>query len=136
MRKPANGFKPGQSGNPNGRPVLAPEVVALRRLTQQDVAEIGQLIIMGDLQSLQDVMDRAQKKETPPDQRPTVLQVMIASGAIQAIKKGDVTMLNALLDRFVGRIPAALLVTGLSTRNAASEAKTIVFETIDVTPRN
>ena len=83
---------------------MPPELVMYRSLTSQDLCDIGQHIITGDIPFLEDILKRAKADED----RPTVLQVWIASCAIKAIRKGDVYALNELLNRFVGKVPIAL----------------------------
>jgi hypothetical protein len=126
-------IKPGEKKNPNGRPPIPPEVQVLRRITATDVAEIGQMIIMGDVLKLEGIL--RDRKHPDPQRRPTALQVWIASCALKAINKGDSTTLNNLLDRFVGRIPAALLVAtvpnkpgNMTSEEAQAEAKRLLIE--------
>jgi hypothetical protein len=128
----AHYFKKGNPGGP-GRPKVSRAEVILRKITAQDVAEIGQMIIMGDLPALKDVLARAEHEN--PEMRPTTLQVWIAACAAKAIKEGDSRTLNDLLDRFVGRIPAALLIANVPSKDvtmtpeeAQEEAKRLLLE--------
>jgi len=95
-RKPPEGkrFQKGQSGNPRGAAAHNPALKAVRRMTQDDVAAIGQMIVEGNLAALQAVKD---------DSSASVLKVWFASVAVKAISRGDAVALNAILDRIVGK---------------------------------
>lgn len=99
-------FKPGQSGNPRGRPPLPPEVRRVRELTREDLVELGLMVFTGDVEKLRDIVKRAESRDNPP----TPMQVLLATTLIKAIQKGDVNVVNAMLDRFFGKVPIALLV--------------------------
>lgn len=104
------------------------EARELRYLTSRDIAQVGQEILLGDIQALQSVITRAEHPD--PAQRPTALQVWIASAALIGIKEGDCRTLNILLDRFVGKIPAILLMKDADQKATGDTAKTIVFEVV------
>lgn len=91
----ANQWKPGQSGNPGGRPADPPELKKLRHLTKQELVEIGNLIIKGSVEELKLI---AQNPKT------TVIQAMIASVAWRAIKRGDTQALDGILNRMIGKV--------------------------------
>lgn len=96
-------FKKGKSGNPLGGKIHNKELKAIRRMTQEDVAEIGQLILEGNLEKLAAVKE---------DKAASVLKVWFCSVAIKAISKGDAAALSVILDRIVGRVKEKLEVTG------------------------
>lgn len=107
---PGKRFKKGVVTNPKGAGAHNPDVKAIRRLTQADVADIGSLILEGNVEKL---------KEVQIDPTTTVLRVWICSVAIKAINRGDAQALNALLDRIVGKAKDVLEFTG----NVQSDVK-------------
>lgn len=94
--KPTNPkkFEKGNNANPRGAGAHNKDVKAIRRLTHEDVAQVGSLILDGNVEKL---------KEVQMDPTTTVLKVWMCSVAIKAINKGDAQALNALLDRIVGK---------------------------------
>lgn len=88
-------FKPGESGNPNGRPPTSPEVKALRKLTSEYIEEIGDLILMQDWAKLQEI---ANSQDVPPIQR------IYAKALVMAERKGDTAALEQFLNRVVGKV--------------------------------
>jgi Family of unknown function (DUF5681) len=96
-------FKPGQSGNPKGRPVFSPESKEIRALSHQSVAEMGSMVLKGDIEGIQAIAK---------DTKATVLKVWMASIIVKAINRGDVTVLNAFLDRVVGKVKERVQITG------------------------
>lgn len=94
--KPTNPkkFQKGNCANPRGAGAHNKEVKVIRRLTHDDIAEIGSLILDGNVEKL---------KEIQTNPATTVLKVWMCSVAIKAINKGDAQALNALLDRIVGK---------------------------------
>lgn len=136
--KPEN-LKPFKKGNPGGpgRPPLFP--TELKKLSAQEVAEVGKLLIGGDIETIALInkmaradIQRINKNPNAKGTSPyTPLQSMIASAIIKAIGTGDVNVINSLLDRFVGKIPAALLVAVQKDKESLSDAKEIIFEVVD-----
>lgn len=96
-------FKPGQSGNPRGAGAHNHELKAIRRLTKEDVATVGALILEGNLDRL---------KEVSKDPNASVIKVWFASVAIKAISRGDPSALNIILNRIIGRVPEEIRHTG------------------------
>ena len=90
-------IKKGQVLNPRGGKAHDPVVRAIRKMTHNEIAEIGSMIIEGNLQDLTDLMENRR-----PDS--SVLKVWMASIAVRAINRGDADALNKLLDRIVGRV--------------------------------
>jgi hypothetical protein len=88
-------FKPGQSGNPEGGKKHNKQIKKIRHLTQDQIAEIGGLLLGGKLSDLQDVAK---------DPKSPALKVWFASIIINGIKRGDPNILNAFLDRVVGKV--------------------------------
>lgn len=127
----ATRFKKGWKGGP-GRPGMPAEVKALRQLSREDLVDIAMMVFQGDVVALSELVKRATHED--PTQRPTPIQVLTAKCLIEAIKKGDATVLNSLLDRFFGRAPIAIQVQKVEEPGAASgtKSKEIVFETVVV----
>lgn len=88
-------FKKGEVHNPLGAGAHNKELRAVKRLTQQEIAEVGGFILQNNLESLKEV------KANPAS---SVFKVWICSVAITAINKGDAQALNVLLDRIVGKV--------------------------------
>lgn len=88
-------WKPGQSGNPAGKPPDTPEMKAVKQLTKAQLAEIGTFIITGDRDALQGIMERDDE---------TILRKMVASVCLKVIAKGDMAALDVLLNRLVGKV--------------------------------
>jgi hypothetical protein len=127
-------FKPGAKPGP-GRTPIPVEVQTMRQLTRDDLLDIGMLVVKGDVPSLEDVLRRM--KDPDPAKRPTGLQAAAASSILVAIKKGDVNILNTLLDRFFGKTPVAILVqsvhkhTHYTPEEAQAEARRLLAEAAD-----
>lgn len=102
-------FPAGQSGNPSGRPKVAPELIAIKNLTEKELIEIGNLVIKGNIQALKDVQK---------DPEATVIKVMIAAVAVKIISKGDMGALDVLLNRLVGKVKDKLDIKSLNTTPA------------------
>lgn len=123
-------YKKGQSGNPRGRTPLPPEMKIAREVTREDLVQLGMMVFTGNVDALKDIIRRAEDKENPP----TPMQVLMASCLIKAIQKGDVNVVNALLDRFFGKTPIAILVQAshrhvhMTEEQAREEAKRLLLE--------
>jgi hypothetical protein len=104
-KPPANGvkFKKGQSGNPLGGKLHNKDLKAIRHMTQDDVAKVGQLIVEGDVETLKIISE---------DPTSTVLQVWMAKVALRAILEGNAAPLDTLLNRIVGKPKDQLHLTG------------------------
>lgn len=104
-------FKPGQSGNPAGQQKHNPEIKALRRMTHAEIAEVGSLIVAGDVPTLKHIVKSSIGKDSESKEH-SVLKVWFASCALKAISKGDSNSLNVLLDRIVGKVKTEIEMTG------------------------
>jgi hypothetical protein len=87
-------FPKGVSGNPLGAKLRNPELMAIRRLTSVEVAEIGTLMLEGNIEKLQALAT---------DKEASVLKVWIAALIVKSMNKGDSTTFNAIMDRIVGK---------------------------------
>lgn len=88
-------FKKGQSGNPLGGRAHDPVMRALKRLTKDELKEVGSLLLRGNLDAL---------KEVSQDKKANVLKVMLASVCVRVMKQGDMHALDILLNRLVGKV--------------------------------
>jgi hypothetical protein len=93
-------YKPGQSGNPKGRPKESKAVKAVRSLTKQEMLKIANFIVKGDVAAL---------KKMRQDTSTVVIQAMIAAVAIKIIGKGDMVALDMLLNRLIGKVKDEVL---------------------------
>ena len=80
-------FKPGQSGNPSGKPK--------QLLTKDKVSSI-----LGKFAT----MTREQLQAVVTDSKSTMIEIMIASVMVKAAKDGDYARLDFLLTRSVGKV--------------------------------
>lgn len=103
MAKRKPGFQKGQSGNPNGRPKLPFDVEATRQMNQIDVARAISRYLQLPISELQDKLK---------DKNESSLNLMVASVIYHAIKKGDQSRLNLILDRCVGKVKDKVEVSG------------------------
>lgn len=92
-------FKPGQSGNPNGRPKLTEEQKAVRKITNESLEDIADLILNHDKPALISLANSL----TEP-----AIRVIYAKAAVNAMTKGDVGTLETILNRLVGPVKAKL----------------------------
>ena len=82
-------FKPGQSGNPGGKP---------KQLLTKDK-------VKGILGRFAD-MTREDLQAIVTNPKSTMLEIMVASIMVKAAKDGDFSRLNFILDRSIGRVAA------------------------------
>src|SRR4051812_6901320 len=95
-------FKKGQIANPRGAGAHDRTLYEIRRLSNQEVVEVGTLLLLGDITSL-----RAMAK----DKNASALKVMLASLVVKAMR-GNVGAFNALLDRIIGKVKDKVEMTG------------------------
>lgn len=111
-------FGNGNRANPIGAGAHNKDLKRVRRLTQQEVSELGTLILDHNLAELTAIAK---------DPYACVLKVWFASIAVKAISRGDANALNAILDRIVGKPKEHIEVTGAdggpleSSRETADE---------------
>jgi hypothetical protein len=97
-------FPKGVSGNPLGGKLHNPELRAIKRLTAVELAEIGSMIVKGNLKELQAVSK---------DPNVSVIKAMCASVAIKIISKGDSHALDVFLNRLIGKTPDKIQLSGV-----------------------
>jgi hypothetical protein len=88
-------FKPGQSGNPNGKPKLPPEVKRARKMTSAEVIRIATEFFY---------MDREQIKIRLSDPKTTTLELMVGGIILKSIKDQDHMKAEFLLNRTIGKV--------------------------------
>ncbi len=90
----ATKWKKGQSGNLAGGRKHSPEIKALRNLTEEEMVEIGSLVVKGSIEELRAIKN---------DPNASALKCMMASVAIKTIATGNAQALDILLNRLVGK---------------------------------
>lgn len=96
-------FKPGHTGNPKGSSAKARENKAIRRLTSDQVAEVGTLLLNGNIDALRDL---ARAKDA------SVLQVWMASLIVKSISTGNSQNYSVLMERIIGRVRMDVTLSG------------------------
>jgi len=89
-------FKPGQSGNPSGKPKTDPELLKARALTRTKFEALANKFIS---------MTKEDLKAAVTNPNATMLELMVAKIVEQAISKGDQIRLTFILDRLIGKVP-------------------------------
>lgn len=99
-------WKRGQSGNPAGRPPIPEEIRKLRALTNEQVAEVGTLLLESKESDVQKIAD---------DANAPLLKKWIAAVAIAGLKNKDERKLDTLLTRISGKPPEKTEIEGKLT---------------------
>ena len=97
-------FKTGNKANPKGAGAHNPALKALRRMTQADLADIGQLILESNLSELERIKD---------DPATSALRVMMCAIALKAARNGDSWAMEAILNRIIGKVQDKVQITGV-----------------------
>lgn len=71
------------------------ELKKIRRMTHEEIADIGQLIVTSNLQKLKEI------RESPDS---NALSVWMSSIAVKGITTGDHSALDVILNRIVGKV--------------------------------
>lgn len=93
-------FKPGESGNPGGRPKIEKELKAVTKLNQKSLAKVGRAFLSKDLSELETMHESG-----------NALERWISGVIIEGIEKRDVSSLNTLLPWVVGKVKDELEVS-------------------------
>lgn len=88
-------FKPGQSGNPGGRPKLPDDIKEARKLNQVELERIVNKYLY---------MDREAVKAAISSPKTPMMELMVASIVAQAAQKGDHLRLDFVLNRMIGKV--------------------------------
>lgn len=110
-------FKPGQSGNPKGRP-LNPIPDALKKMTRQSYRRIIRAICKGNLDRLQVIVK---------DPKTSALEAAVANCYLKAAAKGDYATIEQITCRVIGKMPDKIEVISKNTTmtvNTQVEAET------------
>lgn len=91
-----NGFKKGDVPNPKGSSERARKLGRIKRLTIDELAEVGTLI----LRHTRDDLSRMKE-----DCDTSILQYWIMSLVSKSIQKGDVQTFDTLMTRLIGKPP-------------------------------
>lgn len=102
-------FKPGQSGNPAGRPPGPPELKAIKQMTKGEFSLLIHKLI--DL-----------KPEDLKDFKGTVLEMAMASAMQKAIKSGDFSHIQSFIERLFGKVKEEFVLHKISDEELAAEA--------------
>lgn len=89
-------FKPGQSGNPGGRPKLPEE---LKTIHAHSPVEVSRVISKYARMSFDELKEILTSKSRP------VLELAVAKLFMTIIEAGDHSKLSFLLDRCIGKVP-------------------------------
>lgn len=104
-------FAVGNNANPIGGGAQDPNKRALRRMTQAQVAEVAATILSGTPEDLMRIVGD-KDKGIPPDPTATPLKIWFARVALKGIGKGDMSSLDVLLNRTIGRVKEKIELTG------------------------
>lgn len=107
-RGPGKPFPKGVSGNPGGRPQLSSEEKLLRRLSKEQLVEIGSMLVQGKMSEIKKVYNEDSSG----------LRAVMASAILRAYDEGDWATLDKILDRLVGKV----------TDNVSVDMKTKVMQ--------
>lgn len=89
-------WKTGQSGNPKGRPIIAPELSEARKFSKFLVEETFHRLLLLSWIELEKIVSNPNT---------CVLDRLLAKLIVMTEKEGCSTRLNFILDRLIGRIP-------------------------------
>ena len=76
----------------------------MKKLTIEELQDIAALIIKGDLVELRKILK---------DPTQTVIRLMIASVAVRSIERGDMSAIDKLLDRLLGKVKTQIDHSGI-----------------------
>lgn len=115
-----NYFKEGNPGSP-GRPKLDPEVVAVRNLTTAEyIKRVNKYLLM----EVDELKYQAKQPGT------IVLDQMIISVVMHAIKFGDYKRIESLLSRAIGPVQANIFLAQMQVPQPQPEGVTIDVENL------
>lgn len=88
-------FKPGQSGNPGGTSKVDRELMVIRKLSKEKFKELANILISGTREDLERML------ASPGT---TALTEMVIKVVLGIAERGDMTSLDRLLDRLIGKV--------------------------------
>lgn len=101
-----HGFKPGESGNPNGRPRKYVSLLREQGYAISEVNDCIQVMMSMTMEELKEVWDNP---------KATVLEKTIASAIRKSIEKGSLYSIETLLTRVYGKPKEQQEMTGTQT---------------------
>jgi hypothetical protein len=119
-------IKKGEVRNPLGGKTQNPVLNAMRRLTQEDLADVGQMILAGEFESIKEIAENPKGHNA--------LKAIFCSVFNKAHEKGDMQSLNLFLDRVVGKVKDKVDVTitaKMSDEDLIERARTITKQLED-----
>ena len=90
-------YKPGQSGNPNGKDSLRP----LRSMTKKEIIEVGTYLLDNNITAIREIVKDGINN---PDSKHSALKVWMSQIVLQNSKKGNVQAFDLLMNRIVGKV--------------------------------
>lgn len=100
-------FKKGKSGNPLGGKLHDSEMRMLKKLTKEELKEVGNLVLMNNVDEL---------RKIGRDPNASALKTMLASVCVRVISKGDMQAFDTLLNRLIGKVKDEIEHTGSNLR--------------------
>ena len=94
--KPKNPIKKGEARNPRGSSDRVRKLGAIKRLTIDELAEVGGMLLRSDMEALEAISI---------DPKSSVLRYWMAALAKKSIEKGDVQTFDVLMTRLIGKPP-------------------------------
>ncbi len=88
-------WKPGESGNPNGRPKVPSDVKQARKLNKVKVERILNRFL---------AMDRQELERIKTDPSTPILDLFVAGLVAKGVSQGDHKRLEFIFDRLVGKV--------------------------------
>jgi hypothetical protein len=92
---PGRPFKPGESGNPGGRPKLPEDVKQAKLMNRIELTRLVNRLVR---------MKRHELAELIKNPDASSMEIMIGTIIVKAAQQGDPTRLSFLLDRLVGKV--------------------------------
>lgn len=90
--KPPKPFPKGQSGNPRGSSAKSRALGQLKKLTVQELSEVGSLLLDGSMDKMQALTK---------DKSASVLKVWMAALIVKSMQKGDASTFKTLIECIV-----------------------------------
>jgi hypothetical protein len=88
-------FRPGESGNPRGRPKMPKEVKAIRKLSQESVELLLNKYLSMKFKDLKELIETQESDSA---------DMLVATVIYKGITKGDHYRLDFLLNRLIGKV--------------------------------
>jgi hypothetical protein len=118
-RKNLKPFKPGQSGNPSGRPKMAPDVRKAQQVTSEEFIRVSSEFLL---------MDRAKIQQRLQNPEASMLELLIGGIVAKAAKDHDHHRAEFLLNRTIGKVA--------DTLNANVQIKSLHMQIVEAMEKN